>query len=173
VAGVDVNFDDAFERLIGHEGAFQNNPDDKGNWTSGVIGKGLLKGTKYGISAAVYPQEDIKLLTLTRAKELYRRDYWTPAGCDLVPSGIRFDLFDMAVHSGVKTAIKTLQLAVGEVRDGVLGVKTRAAVETMEPARLMMRFNGARLDMLNNDPVAWSSFGRGWAQRIAENLLAS
>lgn len=41
-------------------------------------------------------------MTLERAKPIYRRDYWGPAGCDAVPHGIRFDLFDMAANSGVK-----------------------------------------------------------------------
>jgi lysozyme family protein len=36
----------------------------------------------------------------------------------------------------------------------------------------MARFNGHRLDYLNDLPT-WPSFGRGWAQRVAENLKAA
>jgi lysozyme family protein len=50
-------------------------------------------------------------MTLERAKTIYKRDYWGPAGCDTVPDGIKFDLFDMAVNSGVKPAVRTLQKA--------------------------------------------------------------
>jgi hypothetical protein len=32
---------------------------DPGNWTGGAIGKGELRGTKWGISAQTYPQIDI------------------------------------------------------------------------------------------------------------------
>ena len=68
-----LTFDQAFERLIGHEGNFTNDKDDRGNWTTGIIGKGQLKGTKYGISAMTYPQLDIKNLTLDQAKQIYKK----------------------------------------------------------------------------------------------------
>jgi hypothetical protein len=29
-------FDLAFERVVGHEGLFTDDPNDRGNWTSGV-----------------------------------------------------------------------------------------------------------------------------------------
>lgn len=154
-----MDFDQAFERLIGHEGGYVNDPRDPGG------------ETKYGISRRQYPGEDIKGLTLDRAKYLYRRDYWGPAGCDVVPDMIKFDLFDTAVNSGYKTAIKMLQKAVVELPDGGLGPHTLQAVLSMPPLRLLARFNGYRLDYLNDLPT-WPAFGRGWSQRIAENLKA-
>lgn len=163
-------FDEAFERLRGHEGGFQNDSRDRGNWTGGQIGSGVCKGTKYGISAAEYPGEDIEHMTLDRAKQLYRRDYWGPAGCDAVPEALKFDLFDMAVNSGVRAAVKTLQRAVDETADGILGPLTLQAVQSMPAARLVARFNGARLLFLA-DADTWPAFGRGWARRVALNLL--
>lgn len=165
-----MNFDQAFERLRGHEGGFTDDPKDKGNWTGGAIGQGVLKGTKFGISAMSYPGEDIKNLTLERAKAIYARDFWGPAGCDAVPDGMRFDLFDMAVNSGVRAAVKCLQKAVGETADGVLGPRTLQAVQSMPPLRVVARFNGARL-MYVTEAHAWPAYGRGWARRIAANLL--
>ena len=47
-----LTFDEAFKRLIGHEGRFTNDRNDRGNWTTGIIGKGQLKVTKYGKSLA-------------------------------------------------------------------------------------------------------------------------
>lgn len=168
-----MDFDAAFERLIGHEGGFTNSPADRGNWTGGKVGQGRCVGTKYGISAMTYPGEDIEHLTLDRAKELYRRDFWGPAGCDAAPDAIKFDLFDAAVNSGVVTAIKLLQRAAGSADDGALGPRTLMATQTMDAERLLARFNGWRLDYLNDNPQQWANFGRGWAQRIAENLKAA
>ena len=71
-----LTFDKAFDRLIGHEAGFTTDPKDRGNWTTGVIGKGELRGTKYGISAMTYPYLDIKNITLEYAKTLYKRDWW-------------------------------------------------------------------------------------------------
>lgn len=153
-----MNFDLAFKLLIGHEGGYVNDPNDPGG------------ETKYGISKRSYPSEDIPNLTLERAKELAYRDYWGPAGCDAVPDILKFDLFDAAYNSGPKAAAKMLQQAVQETQDGVIGSRTLMAIRSMDPIRLVARFNGARLDFMNNLPN-WQHHGRGWAQRIANNLL--
>ncbi len=165
-----MDFDQAFERLRGHEGGFTQDSRDSGNWTGGEIGRGVCKGTKYGISAAAYPGEDIEHLTLERAKLLYHRYYWGPAGCDAAPDSMKFDLFDMAVNSGVGAAVKALQKAVGEVEDGRLGPRTLQALQSMPALRLVARFNGARL-LYVSDATAWPAYGRGWAKRIGKNLL--
>lgn len=165
-----MTYDQAFERLIGHEGGFQRDPADRGNWTGGAVGKGDLNGTKYGISAMSYPAEDIQNLTLERAKALYLRDFWNPAGCTAVSPAIRFDLFDAAVNSGVGRAVRLLQRACNAAEDGQLGPKTLQALSSMPEARLIARFNGARLAMMTSLPT-WPSFSRGWANRIASNLL--
>ena len=54
-----MNFDAAFARLLGNEGGFDDDARDRGNWTGGRIGVGELKGTKYGVSAAAFPDLDI------------------------------------------------------------------------------------------------------------------
>jgi len=153
-----VDFDAAFVKLIGNEGGYVNNPADPGG------------ETKYGISKRAYPAEDIKNLTLDRAKQIYLRDYWGAAGCDAVPDCIKFDLFDMAVNSGVKQAIKTLQKAVFADEDGILGKNTLMALNGSSADKLTARFNGARLEFMTN-LTNWNSFSKGWARRIAKNLL--
>lgn len=152
-----MNFDQAFERLIGHEGGYVNDPRDPGG------------ETKFGISKRSYPAEDIKGLTLERAKAIYRRDFWGVAGCDAVPDAIKFDLFDMAVNSGPVTAIKTLQRSAGVTPDGLLGPITLQALNSTPAPRLVARFNGNRLDFMT-DLKTWPVFGNGWAKRVASNL---
>lgn len=154
-----MDFDAAFEKLIGHEGGYVNHPSDPGGETN------------FGISKRAYPSEDIKGMTLDRAKLIYRRDYWGPAGCDAVPDAVRFDLFDMAVNAGVKAAIRCLQRSVEVTADGIIGPKTMQAINSANPDKLRARFNGYRLEHLASLPT-WPAFGRGWARRIAENLQA-
>jgi len=152
-----MDFAQAFEKLLGHEGGYVNDKRDPGG------------ETKYGISKRSYPGEDIAGMTIDRARAIYLRDYWGPAGCDAVPPSVKFDLFDMAVNAGVKAAVRCLQRAAGETDDGVLGPRTLQAVQSLPGARLMARFNGARLEHLAGLPT-WPAFGRGWARRIAANL---
>jgi lysozyme family protein len=155
-----MDFESAFNRLIGVEGSYVNDPADPGG------------ETKYGISKATYPQEDIPNLTLDHAKALYLRDFWGPAGCDAVPDGLKYTLFDMAVNSGVRTAVRNLQQAVGEKEDGVLGPHTLQAVQAMGPSRVMARFQGYRLYMMT-DLKTWPSYGKGWAKRVARDLMGA
>lgn len=153
-----MNFDAAFERLLAHEGGLVDHPADPG----GI--------TRWGISKRAYPNEDIRNLTVERAKEIYRRDYWGPAGCEALPPALRLDVFDMAVNSGVRASIRCLQRAAGVTADGVLGPHTLQVVNSQRPERIRARFNGARLAFMADLPH-WPSFGRGWARRIAANLM--
>jgi lysozyme family protein len=165
-----MEFDAAFERLLGHEGGFTQDSRDRGNWTGGEVGKGVCKGTKYGISAAAYPGEDIEHLTTERARQIYRRDYWGPAGCDAVPPAVKYTVFDMAVNSGVRAAVKALQKSVGETVDGVLGPRTLQAIQSMPADRLRLRFAANRL-LLMTEAHSWPAYGRGWVRRVATDAL--
>lgn len=165
-----MDFDEAFQRVLGEEGGYTADPADRGNWTSGVIGQGMLKGTKFGISAFAYPGEDIQNLTVERARQIYLRDYWGPAGCDAVPDPVKLPLFDTAVNSGVRGSIKLLQRAVGASPDGILGPRTLQAVQSMPAPRLVARFCGQRLALMAGS-AAWPTYSRGWTLRVVDQLL--
>lgn len=165
-----MNFDQAFARLVdpSHEGGYVNNPADPGG------------ETKYGISRRSYPEEDIKNLTLERAKLLYRRDFWNPAGCDALPDEVKFEVFDLAVNTSArgdpKQAIKLLQRAACmpeyEV-DGVLGPHTLLMIGSIEPHKLLRRLQGLRIRFYTGMKRDWfAEFGRGVMNRVAENMLA-
>lgn len=153
-----MTFDEAFDKLIGHEGGYVNNPSDKGG------------ETKYGISKNAYPRENIAELTLERAKAIYLHDYWGPAGCDVVPDVLRFSLFDFAVNSSPKTAIKHLQKLVGVFADGIIGPHTLAAIQLSPPVRLAIAFNLDRL-LFWSDLADFNHFGAGWVRRGVKNIL--
>lgn len=153
-----MNFDQAFARVIGHEGGYVNNLRDPGG------------ETKFGISKRAYPAVDIANLTLEAAKEIYRRDYWARAMCDQLPPGVAFDLFDAAVNSGIGQAIRFLQRAAGVADDGQVGPLTLAAVRRHDPEVIQARMSGQRLEFMTKLST-WDTFGKGWARRIASNLL--
>ena len=162
----------AFELLIGHEGGYSNNPDDPGNWTGGARGQGQLKGTKFGISAASYPQLDIVNLTLTEAEDIYERDYWGKGGCPDCPPRLAFHVFDAAVNNGVGAAVRWLQSAVGAGQDGVYGPQTKAAVERAiardpDDLDIAAEVHAQRLHFVAGLST-WPTFGRGWSRRLAK-----
>lgn len=164
-----MNFDEAFKTVIGHEGGFTLHSGDPGNWTGGKVGIGTLKGTKYGIAANTYPSEDIKNLTLDRAKQLYKRDFWDKAKCDQLPDGLRFHVFDVSVNSGVSRGVKTLQQALGVNDDGIIGNQTINAAKSQNAHEILIKFYSFRIAFytsLNTFPT----FGKGWMNRVANNL---
>lgn len=153
-----MTFDQAFEVLIGNEGGYCNLPSDPGG------------ETKYGISKRSYPHEDIRGMTLDRAKAIYKRDFWDKLHLEDMPENIRFDLFDAAVNSGVKQAIKFLQKSCGVTPDGIIGPMTVTAANAMNPEDLDSYISAHRL-LFIADLKTFPTFARGWVRRIANNLL--
>lgn len=108
-------FDRAFSLVIGSEGIYSNDPNDAGNWTGGKPNAGTLKGTKYGISAAMYPALDIAALTLEDAKAIYYRDYWQTSGADRLTWPMAYVQFDTSVLHGVPDAQRWLSDSGGQI----------------------------------------------------------
>lgn len=150
-----MNFDDAFTRLLGNEGGLVDNPNDPGGLTN------------WGISQRSYPHVDIRNLTQDEAKALYFRDFWNPIG-DADPA-IKFQVFDFAVNSGIQTAIRKLQAAIGVADDGHWGPMSAAKLASMDKNDVLMRFIGQRLRFWTALST-WPTFGKGWANRAATDL---
>jgi lysozyme family protein len=157
-----MTFDEAFDALLRHEGGYSNHAADPG-------GK-----TRYGVTEAVARAEgytgEMKDYPLLHAKMVYKRLYWDAMRLSDVRSELRFDLFDAAVNSGVRQATRWAQRILSVADDGVMGVMTINALATANPSKFLAKFNGQRLLFMTNLPT-WANFGRGWAKRIAENLM--
>lgn len=159
----------SFERVIGHEGGYTDDPNDRGNWTSGKVGEGELKGTKFGISAMSYPHLDIKNLTLDEAQTIYFNDFWVKNGIDQLPKAMQHQMFDASINHGFRNATKMLQRAVDVADDGIIGKNTMKAVGQYDQLNLVLLFNNERLKFYT-DIRTWSQYGKGWARRVAGNL---
>lgn len=158
-----MNFDRAFDELLEHEGGYSDHAADPG-------GK-----TRYGITEVVARTHgyrgDMRELPLEAARLIYRAAYWDAVRADELPAAVRYAVFDGAVNSGVRQSVRWLQRAVGARDDGVLGPQTLAAVHAQEPEALLRKLLAQRLNFMVALPT-WSSFGRGWARRIASLMEA-
>lgn len=164
-----MNFEKAFARLIGHEGGYSTDRNDPGNWTGGKVGKGVLKGTKYGIAANTYPNLDIKNLTLEQAKAIYKKDWWDKLGAEQLHPAIVYQLWDFAVNAGKSRAVKELQQVAGVIDDGILGAKTIAAVKALPVTDVLILLTAERLRFYTS-LTTWGTYGKGWTNRVADNL---
>lgn len=156
-----MNFEQAFEKLIGHEGGYVDHPSDPGGRTNHGVTERVARAHGY--------QGDMRDLPLETAKEIARAAYWDAVRADELPEAVRFDVFDGAYNSGTGQAAKWLQRAAGVDADGDIGPATLAAAAAADPGRLLARYNGHRLQFFT-DLATWPQFGRGWSRRIAGNL---
>ncbi len=165
-----MNFDTVFERVIGHEGGYSDDPRDPGNWTGGRCGVGKMLGTKYGLAANTYPDLDIKNLTLDQAKAIYHHDWWIALGMERFSPAMQYQVFDAAFNHGMRNASKIYQRAVGANDDGIIGPKTLAMASKLSEDDRLLRFLSYRLKFYTSLKT-FETFGRGWSNRIANNLL--
>lgn len=158
-----MNFDQAFTKLLGHEGGYVDHPSDPGGATRWGVTERVARANGYTGDMKEYPQE--------HAKTIYKRSYWDAVRADDLPPLIRYAVFDAAVNSGARQAILWLQRAIGADADGMIGPQTLTMARAAQPDFALRRMLSQRLDFMCNLPT-WPHFGRGWARRIADLMEA-
>lgn len=160
-----MDFDTAFDRLMGAEGGYVNNPRDPGGETNWGITWPILH---QGISLKLVPEgTTIKSLTREQAKVLYRVLFWEVLR--KAHPALKFQAFDFAVNSGLATAIRKLQSAIGVADDGNWGPISDRTLAATNLNDALMGYISERL-LFMTSLSGWETFGRGWTRRMAKNL---
>lgn len=120
--------------------------------------------------------DDVRKLSVNQAKRVYERLYWQPVVDALpadAPFGVKFQLFDAYVNHSPQAVWKMVQRVVRATPDGVLGPQTRMSlafhIDEYGGLSFAVSFLAERGDYyttLSN----WPSFGKGWTDRLANNL---
>lgn len=152
-----ADFKKAIPIILKHEGGYVNDPKDPGG------------ETKFGISKRAFPLLDIKNLTLDKAQEIYKENYWNPINGDLIKSqDIATNLFDFVVNAGISSGVKTIQKVLNVATDGKLGPGTLAAINACDEKILNMDFTKARFEYYKSIVVKnpdLNKFLVGWKKR--------
>lgn len=156
-----MNFDQAFHRLLGHEGAHSNHPSDPGGETMWGVTIKVARAHGYNGPMAELP--------VNTAKAIYRDLYWDAVRADEMPAAVRYPLFDAAVNSGVRQSVKWLQSAIGASADGAIGPQTMRLVNEANPDQVVRKMVGERLRFMASLST-WPAFSRGWTRRLADIL---
>lgn len=152
-------FEDAFTALVGNEGGYTV---DNGGSTMWGVTEAVARANGY--------HGDMHDLPIETAKAIAKAKYWDPVRGDELPAPLAFQVFDASYNSGPSQAVQWLQKAMGVPADGKLGPITMAALQSANIDHLVERFNAYRLLFLA-DLSVWPNYGKGWARRIANNLL--
>lgn len=134
------DFDKAIQYVLTFEGGLVDDSNDKGQITNYGISFRFLKSIenpkKYGFDHTIN-EDDIRQLTLYQAKALYYGEFWQHAPFDKINSQATVNyLFDIAINSGIATAIKMAQRACWAIakdrtivkEDGIMGNLTIDAI---------------------------------------------
>jgi lysozyme family protein len=162
---------ETFEKMISwvhkDEGEYSNDPGDPGGPTRlGITIHDYRKWFKDPAATAA----DVKAMSEADVKAIYRAWYWDPIRGDDLPAGVDYFLFDSGLLSGVGTASKWLQRAVGTKPDGRIGPRTLEAVQKDDPLQVLLKVEKLRRQSLRSLRL-WSKFGRGWTNRVNKSKL--
>lgn len=134
-------FDAAVDYVLLQEGELEESPNDPGGITKYGISLRFLKALtdpkRYGFTAETINSDTIKELTIDKAKELYKGEFWEHAPFDKINNQTNCNyIFDMGVNMGIAPAIKCAQRACWAVMrkrniivdDGILGNETLSLI---------------------------------------------
>ncbi|TJZ89704.1 hypothetical protein FA743_18015 [Paracoccus gahaiensis] len=172
----DAAFDPRFQKFHSFikrwEGGFVNHPADRG----GATNMGITIGTLADWRGKDVTVEDVRNLTRAEADEIFRARYYAICRCGEMPERMAMTVYNCAVLSGPKTAIKFVQeafnllgLTVDGSRltvDGILGRLTMGAVQKTDASVLAEAFMDQHEKYLRGLDT-FSVFGAGWLNRMA------
>lgn len=151
------NFNTAVLTVLKHEGGYVNDPQDTGGATNHGISLRFLKAVgdldnngfldgDFDLDGHV-DVHDISKMTQDDAINIYRHHWWDKYQYDrIINQSIATKVFDLAVNMGAKQAHICLQRAVRSacgvelLEDGVLGIKSIAAINNAPQSELLAAF---------------------------------
>jgi lysozyme family protein len=153
------NWKASLAAVLKSEGGNDDDPADHGGRTSRGITQreyDAWRRERHQPTLDVWqaPQSDIEAI--------YHEEYWLPWG-DLLPRGVDYIYFDMAVNAGPVRAVILLQRALGVAADGRIGPITRAAIMQAEPYGLIDKFTTAKRNFYI--ALHQPKFTKGWLNR--------
>lgn len=118
-------YDYCLRHVLGAEGGLSDHPLDGGGRTNFGVTQDTYDDYRMSHGRPVRPVDEIE-------REEVRQIYWTywrDGKCSQLPEPLDLYVFDMAVNSGARRAIKTLQQCLGVTPDGIYGPQTDRALK--------------------------------------------
>ena len=155
------DYQECLDKVLKSEGGFVNNPKDPG----GMTNLGVTKAVWEEFVGHPVSEADMRALTPEKVAPMYEQKYWRPCYGEVLPRGLDFVVFSMAVNAGTGRSVKLLQQSIGCVPDGVIGPTTRSLISASDTPTLISKFSECRREYyrsLKTFPI----FGAGWLKRV-------
>ena len=155
------DFKECLDLVLKSEGGYVNNPKDPG----GITNLGVTKAVWEEFVGHPVSEADMRALTPEKVAPMYEQKYWRPCYGEVLPRGLSYLVFSMAVNAGPGRSVKLLQQSIGCVPDGVIGPSTRSLISASNTATLIAKFSETRREYYRALKV-FPIFGKGWLARV-------
>jgi lysozyme family protein len=146
---------------ISQEGGYTNDPNDSGNWSSGICGVGNLIGSNMGCGApstiaymgetepnVEVTAEWMQALPVAVYSGMALTLYWDPLQCNAMPPGLDLSMFDSGWNIGTVESAVQLQKVLGATQDGDIGPITLGLISTVDVAYIAQSLGATDAAML-------------------------
>lgn len=184
-----AEFKKSLGKILGVEGFYSNNPNDKGGETY----KGISRKRNPDWHGWIIVEECRKFTDFPKILErdehlqqyvydLYKEQYWDKVAGDFIMSqDVAEELFDISVNMGVKTAVRFLQASINLLNknqksfpeidiDGIIGVKTYSTLNRFCNEKSIIKclngFQWERYKDLCEKDETQEIFFEGWLKRV-------
>lgn len=168
-----TTFDKAHDFVAKWEGGWDNHPNDPGGPTMYGVSLRFLEdlGIEWGDLDfdGDIDIDDVRLVTLEKARELFKAAFWDRLRLDEVPPLCAWVLYDTAVNMGLSYARKLFQKAVGITADGIWGPISWGKLRTCDDrktALAMLPIRRRRYADLAEANPRLKVFLKGWTNRV-------
>lgn len=167
-----TRFQTLANRLLVFEGGLVDDPNDPGGLTNHGVSIRFLADLHNKPVDDPELRQTLRNMTVTRAQVLFETVFWRATNINMLPVGIDWSVFDMAINAGPVRAIKLLQQSMNTffvdgyslVEDGIIGSLTESEVIGFDQKSLIEEYAVKRLYFYNN-LVTFPIFGKGWTTR--------
>jgi len=165
---MESNFKASLLALLKSEGGNDDDKDDHGGRTSrGVTQR---EYNAWRIEKGLAPR-DVWTASSDEIEEIYHSEYWLP-WCPLMPVGLDYLYFEMAVNAGPPRATILLQRALGVVDDGRIGPITRQTIVNY-PNKVELVNKYSEIKTAFYKSLHQPKYLRGWLNRVSAVKLTA
>ncbi len=172
-----MDYKDAIQKVLQHEGGYVNNPADKGGPTNFGVTQKTFNAYMTSLLQRPYSSTiaEIQNMPISTAITIYKKLYWDVIWGDKIKKySIAAAIFDQAINRGHVAALKQAQKVLGLAQDGIIGNQTLTAInaagatpdsETRFLNSYLQESILAYNTIVKNNP-SQSVFLDGWLKRV-------